>query len=41
MDVLWDILVYVGHAIEQMLVYVETHHWGSRIRRLVLVQAGN
>jgi hypothetical protein len=27
MDVLWDIVVAVGHAIEQVLVYVETHHW--------------
>jgi len=27
MDVLWDIVVLVGHGIEQVLVYVETHHW--------------
>jgi len=27
MDVLWEIVVTVGHVIEQMLVYVETHHW--------------
>jgi hypothetical protein len=27
MDVLWDIVVSVGHAIEQVLLYVETHHW--------------
>jgi hypothetical protein len=27
MDVLWEVLVFVGHAIEQALVYVETHHW--------------
>lgn len=27
MDVLWDIVVFVGHAIELVLVYVETHHW--------------
>jgi len=27
MDVLWEILVFVGHAIEQVLIYVETHHW--------------
>ena len=27
MDVLWDIVVSVGHAIELVLVYVETHHW--------------
>jgi hypothetical protein len=27
MDVLWEIVVTVGHVIEQVLVYVETHHW--------------
>jgi hypothetical protein len=27
MDALWDIIVAVGHAIEAVLVYVETHHW--------------
>jgi hypothetical protein len=27
MDVLWDVVVSIGHAIEQALVYVETHHW--------------
>jgi hypothetical protein len=27
MDVLWDVAVSVGHAIEQVLIYVETHHW--------------
>jgi hypothetical protein len=27
MDVLWDIVVSIGHGIEQVLVYVETHHW--------------
>jgi hypothetical protein len=27
MEALWDIVVSVGHAIEQVLVYVETHHW--------------
>ena len=27
MDVLWHIVVLVGHGIEQVLVYVETHHW--------------
>ena len=27
MDVLWDIVVSIGHAIEQALIYVETHHW--------------
>ena len=27
MDVLLAIVVSVGHAIEQVLVYVETHHW--------------
>jgi hypothetical protein len=27
MDVLLAIVVAVGHAIEQVLVYVESHHW--------------
>jgi hypothetical protein len=27
MDVLLGIAVSVGHAIEQVLVYVESHHW--------------
>jgi len=27
MDVLLAILAYIGHAIEQVLVYVESHHW--------------
>ena len=27
MDVLWEIAVAVGHVIEQVLAYVETHHW--------------
>jgi hypothetical protein len=27
MDVLLGIAVSVGHAIEQVLVYVEGHHW--------------
>jgi hypothetical protein len=27
MDFLWDILVFVGHGIEQVLLYVESHHW--------------
>ncbi len=27
MDVLWEIVVTVGHTIEQVLAYVETHHW--------------
>jgi len=27
MDVLWEIAVTVGHTIEQVLAYVETHHW--------------
>ena len=27
MDVLLFIVVSVGHAIEQVLVYVESHHW--------------
>jgi len=27
MDVLWEIVVTVGHTIEQVLAYVKTHHW--------------
>jgi hypothetical protein len=27
MDVLWGIAAAFGHAIEQVLVYVESHHW--------------
>jgi hypothetical protein len=27
MDVLLAIIAAVGHAIEQVLLYVETHHW--------------
>jgi hypothetical protein len=27
MEVLWDIVVSVGHAIEQVFAYVESHHW--------------
>jgi hypothetical protein len=27
MDVLLGIAAAVGHAVEQVLVYVETHHW--------------
>ena len=27
MYVLWEIVVSVGRAIEQVLVYVESHHW--------------
>ena len=27
MDVLWGIVAAVGHAIEQVIVYVESHHW--------------
>ena len=27
MDVLLAIVVSVGHAIEQVLIYVESHHW--------------
>jgi len=27
MDALWEIVVAVGHGIEQVLGYVETHHW--------------
>ena len=26
MDVVWEIAVFIGHAIEQVLIYVETHH---------------
>lgn len=27
MDVAWGIAVSIGHAIEQLLVDVESHHW--------------
>ena len=27
MDVLWGIVAALGHAIDQVLVYVESHHW--------------
>jgi hypothetical protein len=27
MDVVWGIVFSIGLAIEQVLVYVETHHW--------------
>jgi hypothetical protein len=27
MDILLDIIASVGHAMEQVLIYVETHHW--------------
>jgi hypothetical protein len=27
MDILLDIFASVGHAIEQVLIYVESHHW--------------
>jgi hypothetical protein len=27
MDVLWEIVVTIGHVIELFLAYVETHHW--------------
>jgi hypothetical protein len=27
MDVLLDTVVAVGHGIEQVLLYVESHHW--------------
>ena len=27
MDVLWSIVASIGHAIEQVLVYIESHHW--------------
>ena len=27
MEFVWDIFVSIAHAIEQILIYVETHHW--------------
>jgi hypothetical protein len=27
MDVVWAILGFIGHAIEAVLAYVESHHW--------------
>lgn len=27
MDVLWGIVAAVGHAIEQVFAYLESHHW--------------
>ena len=27
MDVVWGIVVAVGHAIEQVFAYLESHHW--------------
>ena len=27
MDVVLDVLSFIGHAIEAVLNYVETHHW--------------
>ena len=27
MDVLMNIVVVIGHAIEEVLVYIESHHW--------------
>ncbi len=27
MDTMWGIVVFAGHAIEQVLLYVESHHW--------------
>jgi hypothetical protein len=27
MGVLWDIIVSAGHAIEFVIIYVESHHW--------------
>jgi hypothetical protein len=27
MDAVWGILAFMGHAIEAVLGYVETHHW--------------
>jgi hypothetical protein len=27
MDSLWGMIAAVGHAVDQILIYVETHHW--------------
>ncbi len=27
MDSLWDIITAVGHAADQILIYMEAHHW--------------
>ena len=27
MDVVLDIFTFIGHAIEHVLIYIETHHW--------------
>jgi hypothetical protein len=27
MDVVWTIFGFIGHAIEAVLAYVESHHW--------------
>lgn len=27
MDVVWSIVAFMGHAVETVLGYVETHHW--------------
>jgi hypothetical protein len=27
MDVLQDIVAFIGHAIEAVLIYIESHHW--------------
>jgi hypothetical protein len=27
MDFVWGIFAFIGHAIESVLAYVETHHW--------------
>ena len=27
MDVVWAVLAFMGHAIEAMMGYIETHHW--------------
>ena len=27
MDVVWGFFAFIGHAIEAVLVYIETHHW--------------
>lgn len=27
MDAMLDVFIFIGHAIETVLVYVESHHW--------------
>ena len=27
MDAVWSIVAFMGHAVEAVLGYVETHHW--------------